>query len=388
MLLVWAAYLSSGDQLDKRTCFSRRCAFARWQATFYMYDLIMALQYLHRRRVIHRDLKWCPEPWESSVALRTVQQTHFECLHDPLTFSGEGWATYFLTRTWGSRPSLHHGCKIVQVHSEKHPGFGFWQGLLFNSKRKIIEDQNAVAAPSLKFARARIPGRRLWISCPARVCRWQEAHYLWWQPQKPSRTQYTQSITEPDSDRLQSTFILVLCIRMGTLSEALSQISFCDFVPIWCEENCWNVDLCWFVSNARYSQLHCPWDPWGQAWPLIRGQRKGWCPSFMWKTVKNNVFLQLETWDIKWKMWKSEWKWGGHLVSWCHHLHHGLWSASLWNLWREDHVPYQCFSLCGCRCVLNSAWKRLTKGTRGFEATNTAFLILCGCPARWRTSCR
>lgn len=27
------------------------------QAVFYVYDIILALQYLHRRRVIHRDLK-------------------------------------------------------------------------------------------------------------------------------------------------------------------------------------------------------------------------------------------------------------------------------------------------------------------------------------------
>lgn len=32
-----------------------------WQAMFYVYDLILALQYLHRRRVIHRDLKLCPK---------------------------------------------------------------------------------------------------------------------------------------------------------------------------------------------------------------------------------------------------------------------------------------------------------------------------------------
>lgn len=34
----------------------------RCKAIFYVYELISALQYLHRRHVIHRDLK----PWGSS----------------------------------------------------------------------------------------------------------------------------------------------------------------------------------------------------------------------------------------------------------------------------------------------------------------------------------
>ena len=32
-------------------------------------------------------------------------------------------------------------------------------------------------------------------------------------------------------------------------------------------------------------------------------------------------------------------RWGGHLVSGCDHLHHGVWATSVWNLGRQDHVP-------------------------------------------------